>query len=163
MQVLDLSLAKELLEQLTDPEIPVITLSEMGILRAVEQDNDTVVVTITPTYSGCPAMQQIREDIISTLQQGGFAKVEVQSVLSPAWTTDWMTDNAKAKLRAYGIAPPVCTSQQAATTQPISFKVACPQCGSMNTAVVSEFGSTSCKALWRCKACREPFDYFKPF
>jgi ring-1,2-phenylacetyl-CoA epoxidase subunit PaaD len=156
------------LSRLTDPEIPVITLEEMGILRDVRVGHDgQPEVVITPTYSGCPAMGQIEDDVRAALQALGF-EGRVVTQLSPAWTTDWMSDAAREKLRAYGIAPPTCT--QAAPTGVLRFSrqavtaeaIACPQCGSHNTTETSPFGSTACKALYRCLACLEPFDYFKP-
>lgn len=147
------------LETLTDPEIPVITLREMGILRDVRTNADgTLEVVITPTYSGCPAMGQIEDDIVATLAaQGMPARVVTQ--LAPAWTTDWMSEDGRRKLREYGIAPPVAGSGRRALFG--EQRVECPQCGSANTELLSEFGSTSCKALWRCRNCCEPFDYFK--
>ena len=142
-----------------DPEIPVLTIADLGVLRDVRMDGDAVEVTITPTYSGCPAMNMIQLDIETALAVAGFAKVHVTSVLSPAWTTDWMTQEGRDKLRAYGIAPPVGPAgRRALFGQDV---VACPRCGSTHTSRIAEFGSTSCKALWRCEACREPFDYFK--
>lgn len=156
------------LAHLADPEIPVVSLTELGILREVREGADgTPEVVITPTYSGCPAMGQIEDDIVAALRGAGLPG-RVVTQLSPAWTTDWMTDAAREKLRAYGIAPPRCTqaapagvmrfSRQAVTAEAI----ACPQCGSLNTTETSPFGSTACKALYRCLECLEPFDYFKP-
>ncbi|MDR3524036.1 MAG: phenylacetate-CoA oxygenase subunit PaaJ [Acetobacteraceae bacterium] len=143
----------------SDPEIPVLSIADLGVLRDVRMDGDAVEVTITPTYSGCPAMNMIQLDIETALAVAGFAKVHVTSVLSPAWTTDWMTQEGRDKLRAYGIAPPVGPAgRRALFGQDV---VACPRCGSTHTSRIAEFGSTSCKALWRCEACREPFDYFK--
>lgn len=142
-----------------DPEIPVLTIEDLGVLRDVVLDGDDVEVAITPTYSGCPAMNMIALEIEIALERAGFRRPKVRTVLSPAWTTDWMSEEGREKLRAYGIAPP-----QAASSRRALFSeqdVACPQCGSGETELLSEFGSTSCKALWRCKACREPFDYFK--
>jgi ring-1,2-phenylacetyl-CoA epoxidase subunit PaaD len=142
-----------------DPEIPVLTIADLGVLREVAVDNGRVEVTITPTYSGCPAMNMITLEIELALEREGFRHSRVHTVLSPAWTTDWMSEDGCRKLREYGIAPP-----QAASSRRALFgveQVACPQCGSKNAEVLSEFGSTSCKALWRCKDCREPFDYFK--
>lgn len=161
------------LDRLTDPEIPVITLREMGIIRSVEQTmDDVVVVTITPTYSGCPAMEQIRDDISSTIKAIG-RQVEVRTQLAPAWTTDWMTEIAKNKLKQYGIAPPnrQCgvTPEQTSVIhfmrKPLDSQsnVECPRCGSTQTLESSHFGSTACKALYKCLNCQEPFDYFKPY
>jgi ring-1,2-phenylacetyl-CoA epoxidase subunit PaaD len=144
----------------TDPEIPVLTIDDLGVLREVMVGNDGHVdVAITPTYSGCPAMSAIRLDIELALARAGFPDATVRTVLSPAWTTAWMSEAGRSKLRAYGIAPP-----QPASSRRALFgveRVDCPQCGSADTEQLAEFGSTSCKALWRCKACREPFDYFK--
>ena len=142
-----------------DPEIPVLTIADLGVLRDVTLSGDHVEVVITPTYSGCPAMNMIALEIEVALERAGFRHPKVRTVLSPAWTTDWMSEDGRRKLRDYGIAPP-----QPASSRRALFgvqEVACPQCGSDNTELLSEFGSTSCKALWRCKACREPFDYFK--
>ncbi|WP_439113063.1 1,2-phenylacetyl-CoA epoxidase subunit PaaD [Hydrogenophaga sp.] len=156
------------LAHLADPEIPVVSLTELGILREVREGADgTPEVVITPTYSGCPAMGQIEDDIVAALREAGLA-ARVITQLSPAWTTDWMSDVAREKLRTYGIAPPHCT--QAAPTGVLRFSrqavtaeaIACPQCGSHNTTETSPFGSTACKALYRCLDCLEPFDYFKP-
>lgn len=143
----------------TDPEIPVLTIEDLGVLRTVEVIGDRVEVAITPTYSGCPAMNMITLEIELALSRAGFVGAHVRTVLSPAWTTDWMSDEGRRKLRDYGIAPPLPASSRRALFG--NAQVACPQCGSRDTEVLSEFGSTSCKALWRCKSCREPFDYFK--
>jgi ring-1,2-phenylacetyl-CoA epoxidase subunit PaaD len=142
-----------------DPEIPVLTIADLGVLRDVALSGDHVEVAITPTYSGCPAMNMIAIEIELALERAGFRRPKVRTVLSPAWTTDWMSEEGRRKLRAYGIAPPQASSSRRALFGEQA--VACPQCGSDNTELLSEFGSTSCKALWRCKACREPFDYFK--
>ncbi len=162
----------EALDALTDPEIPVVTLREMGILRDVRRGLDgTIEAVITPTYSGCPAMEQIADDVAAALEREGVTG-RVVTQLAPAWTTDWMTDVAREKLRAYGIAPPHCasTATQGSVIQfssnRISAKtqahaVSCPQCGSANTTEISHFGSTACKALYRCLDCMEPFDHFK--
>ena len=142
-----------------DPEIPVLTIADLGVLRDVAVRDGRVEVAITPTYSGCPAMNMIALEIELALERAGFRGSKVHTVLSPAWTTDWMSDGGRRKLREYGIAPP-----QAGDGRRALFgeqQVACPQCGSDDTEALSEFGSTSCKALWRCKSCREPFDYFK--
>ncbi|WP_027550306.1 1,2-phenylacetyl-CoA epoxidase subunit PaaD [Bradyrhizobium sp. Cp5.3] len=142
-----------------DPEIPVLTIADLGVLRDVALDGDQIEVLISPTYSGCPAMNIIALEIELALERAGFRQPKVRTVLSPAWTTDWMSEEGRRKLRAYGIAPPQASSSRRALFGEQA--VACPQCGSGNTELLSEFGSTSCKALWRCKACREPFDYFK--
>ncbi|MFK4509033.1 phenylacetate-CoA oxygenase subunit PaaJ [Bradyrhizobium daqingense] len=142
-----------------DPEIPVLTIADLGVLRDVVLDGDDVEVAITPTYSGCPAMNMIALEIEIALERAGFRRPKVRTVLSPAWTTDWMSEEGRRKLRAYGIAPPQPASSRRALFGEQA--VACPQCGSDETELLSEFGSTSCKALWRCKSCREPFDYFK--
>lgn len=143
-----------------DPEIPVLTIEDLGVLRAVRMDDDgAITVTITPTYSGCPAMDAIRDDVISALAAAGHPNVRVQLVLAPAWTTDWMTDAGKTKLDKYGIAPP--TGKAAAGRVSVGLSVKCPQCSSLNTRELTRFGSTSCKALYVCQDCREPFDYFK--
>lgn len=142
-----------------DPEIPVLTIADLGVLREVALDGDHVEVAITPTYSGCPAMNMIALEIELALERAGFNRPKIRTVLSPAWTTDWMSEEGRQKLRAYGIAPPQASSSRRALFGEQA--VACPQCGSESTELLSEFGSTSCKALWRCKSCREPFDYFK--
>lgn len=136
----------------------MLTIADLGILRAVDVADDRVTVTITPTYSGCPAMDAIRTDVTAALAAAGFADVEVRTVLAPAWTTDWMTDEGKVKLRAYGIAPP-STRRTGPVLLPMP--VRCPQCGSLATRELSRFGSTACKALWVCTSCAEPFDHFK--
>ena len=163
----DLAAVHAALDQLCDPEIPVVSLREMGILRDVHVSDTGVEVVITPTYSGCPAMEQIHDDILQSLQQIGV-QGQVKAQLAPAWTTDWMSDSAKEKLRAYGIAPPNCQSTN--TPQTVRFTrrlqddvIACPRCGSTNTTITSAFGSTACKALCKCLSCQEPFDYFKPY
>jgi ring-1,2-phenylacetyl-CoA epoxidase subunit PaaD len=142
-----------------DPEIPVLTIADLGVLRDVTVNDGRVEVAITPTYSGCPAMNMITLEIELALDRAGFRDSKVRTVLSPAWTTDWMSEDGRRKLREYGIAPPQARSGRRALFG--VEQVACPQCDSENTEVLSEFGSTSCKALWRCKSCREPFDYFK--
>jgi ring-1,2-phenylacetyl-CoA epoxidase subunit PaaD len=142
-----------------DPEIPVLTISDLGVLRDVRVADGRVEVAITPTYSGCPAMNMIAVEIELALERAGIRNSKVRTVLSPAWTTDWMSDDGRRKLREYGIAPPKAASSRRALFG--VQQVECPQCGSADTELLSEFGSTSCKALWRCKNCREPFDYFK--
>ncbi len=145
-----------ILENVTDPEIPVLTIADLGILRDVEISGDTINVIITPTYNGCPAMDMIAMNIRMALLEHGYRQVQVTSVLSPAWTTDWMTEAGKQKLKQYGIAPPVTWSDTSSDRV-----IECPQCHSANTRLISEFGSTACKALYQCNDCKEPFDYFK--
>ncbi|MET0279039.1 MAG: 1,2-phenylacetyl-CoA epoxidase subunit PaaD [Pseudorhodoplanes sp.] len=142
-----------------DPELPVLTIADLGVLRDVQIVDGFIQATITPTYSGCPAMNLIALNVEAALEEAGFSMPRIKTVLSPAWTTDWMSEEGKQKLKAYGIAPPAGkTSRRTLFGED---EVACPHCGSANTERISEFGSTSCKALWRCKACAEPFDYFK--
>jgi ring-1,2-phenylacetyl-CoA epoxidase subunit PaaD len=145
--------------QVVDPEIPVLTIADLGVLRDVAVNDGQVEVLITPTYSGCPAMNMIAIEIELALALAGISDSKIRTVLSPAWTTAWMSDDGRRKLREYGIAPPQAGSGRRALFG--EQRVACPQCGCEDTEVLSEFGSTSCKALWRCKRCREPFDYFK--
>lgn len=150
------------LEKVHDPEIPVLTVLDMGIVRAVQPTPDgTFEVVITPTYSGCPAMHAIEWDIRHTLAEHGLAAVSVRTVLSPAWTTDWMSEAGKAKLKAYGIAPPQNSDRIDKLLFEGETRVPCPRCNSLHTELVSQFGSTACKALYRCADCLEPFDYFK--
>ena len=149
------------LAQVRDPEIPVITIEDLGILRDVQVEGERVVVTITPTYSGCPAMQEIEADVRAALAARGHRDVEVRTVLRPAWTTDWMTDAGREQLRAYGIAPPERRPTGPVPVQLGPPRLVCPQCGSADTEELSRFGSTSCKAMWRCRSCREPFDHFR--
>lgn len=143
----------------TDPEIPVLSIADLGVLRDVRVVDGRVEVAITPTYSGCPAMNMIALEIELALEKAGIGPVTVKTVLSPAWTTDWMTEDGRRKLRDYGIAPPAKGGGRRALFG--EDVVACPQCGSTDTAELAPFGSTSCKSLWQCKTCREPFDYFK--
>ena len=164
--------AWQVLDTLTDPEIPVVTLRDMGIVREVLRHGDGLEVILTPTYSGCPAMGQIEDDVRATVQRLDVP-VQVTTRLSPAWTTDWMNDAAREKLRAFGIAPPErCASMgenvvqfapRSAARLATSVRPACPHCGSTHTTEVSHFGSTACKALYKCLSCLEPFDYFKPY
>jgi ring-1,2-phenylacetyl-CoA epoxidase subunit PaaD len=151
-----------LLEKVMDPEVPVLSVIDLGIIRDIKLNNDEVEVIITPTYSGCPAMDVISLSIKMTLLSHGYKKVKITQVLSPAWTTDWMTEEGKQKLKTYGIAPPnpkqqVCNDQLFAPDEAVQ----CPQCNSYHTHRISEFGSTACKALFQCDDCKEPFDYFK--
>ncbi|MCC8975175.1 1,2-phenylacetyl-CoA epoxidase subunit PaaD [Bradyrhizobium brasilense] len=145
--------------QVVDPEIPVLTIADLGVLRDVAVHDGHVEVAITPTYSGCPAMNMIALEIELALEREGIHKPKVHTVLAPAWTTDWMSEDGRRKLREYGIAPPLPGSSRRALFG--EQHVMCPQCSSVDTELLSEFGSTSCKALWRCRSCREPFDYFK--
>lgn len=145
--------------QVVDPEIPVLSIADLGVLREVRVTDDTVEVVITPTYSGCPAMRMIELEIETALRAAGIDKLRISTVLSPAWTTDWLSDAGRRKLAQYGIAPPQgAASRRALFT---ADAVACPRCGSPQTERLAEFASTSCKALYRCRACAEPFDYFK--
>ncbi|MEW6639097.1 MAG: 1,2-phenylacetyl-CoA epoxidase subunit PaaD [Pseudomonadota bacterium] len=152
-------LAWDAAARVVDPEIPVLTIADLGVLRDVTVQGEAVEVSITPTYSGCPAMNMIALEIELALAKAGIRNARINTVLSPAWTTDWMSEDGRAKLKAYGIAPPQAGGGRRALFG--AQQVACPQCGSTDTELLSEFGSTSCKALWRCKSCREPFDYFK--
>lgn len=156
----------KLLESVSDPEIPVLSVIDLGIIRSVtikEQHSDSanyqLVITITPTYTGCPAMDMISNQISSRLMEAGYQSFEIKQTLKPAWTTDWLTEVGKEKLISYGIAAPVGKSFD--NSRLSNLKISCPQCGSENTNLISEFGSTACKALFKCLACLEPFDYFK--
>jgi len=154
------------LGEVADPEIPVISVVDLGIVREVAFEGDACVVTITPTYSGCPAMQVIADAVKEALQAHGLEQVRIVSRLAPAWTTDWMSEAGKAALKGYGIAPPVqqaidISGLHAGIRRRAAPEVACPNCGSPHTLLTSEFGSTPCKALYKCLDCREPFDYFK--
>ena len=151
--------AREAAATVVDPEIPVLTIADLGVLRDVRMQDGRVEVTITPTYSGCPAMNMIAVELGVALDRAGFPDAAVRTVLSPAWTTDWLTEAGRRKLVEYGIAPPVPGSGRRALFGVET--VACPRCGSVDTKVLAEFASTSCKALWQCQSCREPFDYFK--
>lgn len=150
------------LEEVKDPEVPVLSIIDLGIVRNVAISGEELIVTITPTYTGCPAMDMIATDIKLLLAGRGFKKVTIQNILSPAWTTDWMSEEGKKKLKEYGIAPPqprqqVCNNDLFAPNEAIP----CPRCNSYHTRRISEFGSTACKALYQCNDCKEPFDYFK--
>ena len=151
-----------LLEQVPDPELPVLSVIDLGIVRDVNINNDEAEIIITPTYSGCPAMDVISMEIKMLLLEHGFKKVTVTNILSPAWTTDWMSEAGKEKLKAYGIAPPNATQSVCDITLFAADEaVQCPHCQSYHTKVISQFGSTACKALYQCNDCLEPFDYFK--
>ena len=160
--------AWSLLESIPDPEIPVVSIRELGILREINEINGALEIVITPTYSGCPALGQIEDDVLSRLADHGL-RGTVVTRLAPAWTTDWIGKAAREKLRSYGIAPPHTAAAQPggivqfAARRTETAPVACPQCGSTDTTETSHFGSTSCKALYKCLACLEPFDYFKPY
>ncbi|MEM7728336.1 MAG: 1,2-phenylacetyl-CoA epoxidase subunit PaaD [Pseudomonadota bacterium] len=154
------------LADVPDPEIPVVSVVDLGIVRAFRWDGDTLEVDVTPTYSGCPATSVISISVETALLQSGIEKVRIKTVLSPAWTTDWITDEAREKLKAYGIAPPVNGTSCAGMLRmdgAATLDIDCPRCGSSDTERVSQFGSTPCKASYRCKDCLEPFDYFKSF
>ncbi|MFI0791675.1 1,2-phenylacetyl-CoA epoxidase subunit PaaD [Micromonospora rubida] len=152
---------REAVASVPDPEIRVITIDELGILRAVDEHPATgrVTVTITPTYTGCPAMDMIRADIRRALAAAGHPDAEVRTVYSPAWSTDWISESGRAKLAAAGIAPPAPV--RSGPVVPLTLAVRCPRCGSPETEQISRFGSTACKALWRCRSCSEPFDHLK--
>lgn len=149
-----------LMEEVFDPEVPVLTVVDLGVVRTIVEFNNSWEITITPTYSGCPAMKRIEDDIIEKLGEHGINNVMVEHVLSPAWTTDWLTESGKKKLKEYGIAPPVDEVDKSVLfADPPA--VPCPKCDSKNTKMISQFGSTSCKAHYQCQTCLEPFDYFK--
>ena len=150
--------AAEIAGAVPDPELPMLTISDLGVLRAVQVADGRVAVTVTPTYSGCPAMQAISDDVVACLQGAGYADVTVRTALSPAWSSDDISDAGRAALHRAGIAPP---SHRASGPVPLQLSVRCPQCGSRRTEQLSRFGSTSCKALYRCRDCAEPFDYVK--
>jgi ring-1,2-phenylacetyl-CoA epoxidase subunit PaaD len=158
--------AWRVLDTVLDPEVPVLSVVELGIVREVEVTGDGHVdVTLTPTYSGCPATEAIEAAVVQALHAAGARDVQVRTRLAPAWTTDWIAPAAAEKLRAYGIAPPHLTAADGQSLQPLRFRprgIACPRCASHDTERLSAFGSTACKALYRCIACREPFEYFKP-
>ena len=151
-----------LLETVTDPEVPVLSVIDLGIIRDIKLNNEEVEVIITPTYSGCPAMDVISMSIKMTLLSHGYKNIKIKQVLTPAWTTDWMSEEGKQKLKEYGIAPPnpkqqVCDDKLFAQDEAVQ----CPHCHSYHTHRISEFGSTACKSLYQCDDCKEPFDYFK--
>lgn len=150
----------ELLEGVFDPEVPVLTVVDLGVVRSVTTSNDGIHIVITPTYSGCPAMKVIEEDILALLKEHGHENVTIELVLAPAWTTDWLSESGREKLLEYGIAPPAEEVDKSVlfAEPPV---VGCPQCKSKNTKMISQFGSTACKAHYQCQECLEPFDYFK--
>jgi ring-1,2-phenylacetyl-CoA epoxidase subunit PaaD len=152
----------EILHQIPDPEIPVIDIVELGVIRKVKIiDMLSIEISITPTYSGCPAMKQMEDDIRMKLSHAGFSEIKINTVYNPPWTTDWISEEAKMKLNDYGIAPPEHSSLDKATLLGKERKVKCPRCNSTSTQLISQFGSTACKALYKCSDCLEPFDYFK--
>jgi len=163
----DVLRARHVAEQVPDPELPMLTLADLGVLRGVEITGDgRVVASLTPTYSGCPAMAEMRADVAGRLRAAGFERVEIRTVLDPPWTTDWITAAGRRKLAEHGIAPPGPAPRHAPGPVPLVLAatrrtVACPRCGSADTEETSRFAATSCKALWRCRACREPFEYVK--
>jgi len=150
----------QVLDEVMDPEVPVISVVDLGIVREVCSDTDHSTVVITPTYSGCPATQQIENDIRSALDAAGFGECKLETRLAPAWTSDWINEKGRQALKDFGIAPPVGKVSKRALFA-VEKSVPCPHCNSLETSVVSEFGSTACKALWKCGGCGEPFDYFK--
>lgn len=150
----------ELLEEVSDPEVPVLSVVDLGVVRDVYIEEEWVHITITPTYSGCPAMKTMEDDIRKKLAENKLEKVVVNTVLSPAWTTDWLSENGRIKLKEYGIAPPENEVDKSVLfSEPT--KVPCPKCNSTDTRMISQFGSTACKAHYRCNSCQEPYDYFK--
>jgi ring-1,2-phenylacetyl-CoA epoxidase subunit PaaD len=152
----------EVLSEIPDPEIPVISITDLGVIREVNITGDTSIeLKITPTYSGCPAMQQIEDDVRKKLIGHGFKDIKINTVFSPPWTTDWINPAAKERLREYGIAPPEHTTEDKSWLTGIEKVISCPRCKSKNTKLISQFGSTACKALYQCQDCLEPFDYFK--
>jgi ring-1,2-phenylacetyl-CoA epoxidase subunit PaaD len=154
--------ARAVAEQVLDPELPVLTLADLGVLRDVHENDGHVTVTITPTYSGCPALHEMRQDLHRKLRAAGFTHVEIRTVLTPAWTTDWITEAGRRKLAEHGIAPPQRKAGPITLTlTPPTRKVPCPRCGSARTTELSRFSSTACKALRRCEDCREPFEHVK--
>ena len=152
--------AKRILAQIPDPEIPVLSILDLGIVRQVNSTDKGYTISITPTYSGCPAMDTIRQDIIHAFNDHGI-EVNVENVLDPSWSTDWISEEGKEKLKAYGIAPPLSPESDKMALLENKKIIQCPHCGSQSTQMISQFGSTPCKALFRCDDCLEPFDYFK--
>ncbi|HUK69088.1 MAG TPA: 1,2-phenylacetyl-CoA epoxidase subunit PaaD [Streptosporangiaceae bacterium] len=158
--------ARAVARTVTDPELPLLTLADLGVLREVSEEDGKVIVSITPTYIGCPAMDTMRDDLVHALQNAGYRDVEVRTVLRPPWSSDWISEDGKRKLAAAGIAPPGAATRRAGGQVPLTLappvrRVRCPRCGSADTEEVSRFGATACKALHRCRACREPFEHVK--
>jgi ring-1,2-phenylacetyl-CoA epoxidase subunit PaaD len=159
--------ARHIAERVPDPELPMLTLADLGVLRDVEVTGEgTVVASLTPTYSGCPAMAEMRADVAARLRDAGYARVEIRTVLDPPWTSDWITPAGRRKLAEHGIAPPGAAPRHGAGPVPLTLSptrrtVSCPRCGSADTEETSRFAATSCKALWRCHTCLEPFEYVK--
>ena len=150
-----------ILEEVKDPEVPVLSVIDLGIVRSVKTRNDQIDIIITPTYSGCPAMDVINMDIRLKLIEKGFRNITIQQQLSPAWTTDWLSEEGKKKLKPFGIAPPNAKQQFCTSEMFIQEAVQCPRCNSWHTELISQFGSTACKSMYRCLDCKEAFDYFK--
>lgn len=162
--LLDARRARDIAAQVPDPEMSMLTLADLGVLRDVEVGADgTVVASLTPTYSGCPAMAEMRAEVAARLRDAGYPRVEIRTVLTPPWSSDWITPAGRAKLAEHGIAPPGAAPRGPVrlTLSPTRRTVSCPRCGSADTEETSRFAATSCKALWRCRACREPFEYLK--
>lgn len=164
--VMTRSRARAVAETVTDPELPMLTLADLGVLRDVSEQDGRVVVSITPTYTGCPAMDTMRDDLVHVLRAEGYADVEVRTVLHPPWSTDWITEHGRRKLAEAGIAPPGAAPKAAEGPVPLTLgptvrRVPCPRCGSADTEELSRFSATACKALRRCRACAEPFEHFK--
>jgi ring-1,2-phenylacetyl-CoA epoxidase subunit PaaD len=167
----DVPAARQIAEAVADPELPMLTLADLGILRDVTSENGHIVVTITPTYSGCPALREIAGDLQYRLGQAGFAGAAVRTQIAPAWTSDWITAEGRRKLHAAGIAPPGAAPARTPPRGPVPLnlttaprdRVACPRCGSLDTVQTAAFGATACKALLRCRSCDEPFEYVKEF
>lgn len=164
--LLDARRARHIADQVPDPELPMLTLADLGVLRDVELTEDgTVVASLTPTYSGCPAMAEMRADVAARLREAGYERVKIRTVLDPPWTSDWITPAGRRKLTEHGIAPPGPAPRGAGPValvlSPTRHAATCPRCGSADTEETSRFAATSCKALWRCHACREPFEYVK--
>ena len=167
----DVPAARQIAEAVADPELPMLTLADLGILRDVTSENGHIVVTITPTYSGCPALREIARDLQYRLSQAGFAGAAVRTQIAPAWTSDWITAEGRRKLHAAGIAPPGAAPARTPPRGPVPLnlttaprdRVACPRCGSLDTVQTAAFGATACKALLRCRTCDEPFEYVKEF